>query len=166
MKNKGITLIALVITIIVLIILAGVSINLTLGENGIFNKAKYAKEEVNKASERELLALVLTEALTERETNKNYNQNRFLDNLIKNKIETSTIVGDEVTVDQYTFLIDREKLKILYEIAEDYEGVECADWDDEKDEIADYEVEDGLIEKIGKLAQSGNYQIQVTGKNK
>ena len=44
-NTKGITLIALVITIIVLIILAGVTINLTLGENGIFNKAKYAKEE-------------------------------------------------------------------------------------------------------------------------
>ena len=34
-KNRGITLIALVITIVVLIILAGVTISLTLGENGI-----------------------------------------------------------------------------------------------------------------------------------
>jgi len=46
MKNvKGITLIALVITIVVLIILAGVAISLSLGENGIFNKAKFATEE-------------------------------------------------------------------------------------------------------------------------
>jgi len=45
MKNvKGITLIALVITIVVLIILAGVAISLSIGENGIFNKAKYASE--------------------------------------------------------------------------------------------------------------------------
>lgn len=44
-KQKGITLIALVITIIILIILAGVAINLSLGENGLFNKAKYAKEQ-------------------------------------------------------------------------------------------------------------------------
>ena len=44
-RNNGITLIALVITIVILIILAGVAINLTLGENGIFNKAKYAKEK-------------------------------------------------------------------------------------------------------------------------
>ena len=42
---KGITLIALVITIIVLIILAGVSISLVLGENGIITKSKYAKQE-------------------------------------------------------------------------------------------------------------------------
>ena len=46
MKNRnGITLIALIITIVILIILAGVAINLTVGENGIFNKAKFAKEK-------------------------------------------------------------------------------------------------------------------------
>ena len=44
-KNKGITLIALVITIVVLIILAGVAINMTLGENGVFNKAKKARDD-------------------------------------------------------------------------------------------------------------------------
>ncbi len=43
--NSGITLISLVITIILLIILAGVGINLSLGENGLFNKAKYAKQK-------------------------------------------------------------------------------------------------------------------------
>ncbi|NLC87825.1 MAG: hypothetical protein GX682_03505 [Clostridiaceae bacterium] len=46
MKNsksiQGITLIALVITIIILIILAGITINLLIGEEGIINKAKYA----------------------------------------------------------------------------------------------------------------------------
>lgn len=42
---EGITLISLVITIILLIILAGIAINLSIGENGIFNKAKYAKEK-------------------------------------------------------------------------------------------------------------------------
>ncbi len=46
MKNRnGITLIALIITIVILIILAGVAINLAVGENGIFNKAKFAKEK-------------------------------------------------------------------------------------------------------------------------
>jgi len=54
MKNeKGITLIALVITIVVLIILAGVVISLSLGENGIFNKAKYATEEYANEQARE-----------------------------------------------------------------------------------------------------------------
>lgn len=42
--QKGITLVALVVTIIVLIILAGVSIALILGDNGIATKAKDAKQ--------------------------------------------------------------------------------------------------------------------------
>ena len=48
-KEKGITLIALVVTIIVLIILAGVSISLVLGENGIVTIAKRAKENTELA---------------------------------------------------------------------------------------------------------------------
>ena len=52
-NSKGITLIALVITIVVLIILAGVAINLTLSSNGIFNKAKEAKEQYLNAQEAE-----------------------------------------------------------------------------------------------------------------
>ena len=50
LKNKrGITLIALVITIIVLIILAGISINLLIGDNGIITRAKDAKVVQEKA---------------------------------------------------------------------------------------------------------------------
>lgn len=44
-KERAITLISLVITIIILIILAGVGINLSLGENGIFRRAKEAKDK-------------------------------------------------------------------------------------------------------------------------
>ena len=49
-KEKGITLIALVITIIVLLILAGVSISMLTGENGILTQAQTAKEETEKES--------------------------------------------------------------------------------------------------------------------
>ena len=46
LKNKkGITLVALVVTIVVLLILAGVSINLVLGDNGIIAKAKEAQRK-------------------------------------------------------------------------------------------------------------------------
>ena len=48
-NNKGITLIALVITIIVLLILAGVSIAMLTGENGILNQADRAGDETNRA---------------------------------------------------------------------------------------------------------------------
>ena len=42
-SKKAITLVALVVTIVVLILLAGVSINLVIGNNGIMQKAKEAK---------------------------------------------------------------------------------------------------------------------------
>ena len=44
-SNTGITIIALIITIIVMLILAGVTINLTIGENGIFTASMQAKEK-------------------------------------------------------------------------------------------------------------------------
>ena len=49
-QNKGITLIALVITIVVMLILAGVSISMLFGSNGIINRAKEAKEASEKQS--------------------------------------------------------------------------------------------------------------------
>ena len=60
LKNKGITLIALVITIVVLSILAGVSINTVVGDDGIIQKAKEAAETTRRASaEEEMNRLVL-----------------------------------------------------------------------------------------------------------
>ena len=53
-NNKGITLVALVVTIVVLLILAGVSINLVLGNNGIIAKAKEAQRKSAEASENDL----------------------------------------------------------------------------------------------------------------
>ena len=59
-NQKGITLVSLVVTIIILIILAGISINTLVGQNGIITKAKQAKENIEKAKleeERQLNSL-------------------------------------------------------------------------------------------------------------
>ena len=53
-NNKGITIVALVVTIVVLLILAGVSINLVLGNNGVISKAKEAETKSGEASENDL----------------------------------------------------------------------------------------------------------------
>ena len=50
-RERGITLIALVVTIVVLLILAGVSINALFGNNGIIEKAKEAQNKMDKATE-------------------------------------------------------------------------------------------------------------------
>ena len=61
-RPEGITLIALVITIIILIILVGVTLNLTLGENGIFNKSKQGVDKYEESSIAEALKLAIVDA--------------------------------------------------------------------------------------------------------
>ena len=58
-KAKGITLISLVITIIILLILAGVTLSLTLGDNGIITQAQKAKEAQEIAAIKEDLQLAI-----------------------------------------------------------------------------------------------------------
>ena len=55
--QKGITLVALVITIIVLIILAGISIALVMGDNGIATKAKQGATNYQNAAKEEKVML-------------------------------------------------------------------------------------------------------------
>ena len=88
-KDKGITLIALVITIIVLLILAGVSIAMLTGENGILSQAQKASEQTEIASEEERVNLAASGALLkddglkiiqtnlEEELKKYFNENDF-----------------------------------------------------------------------------------------
>ena len=58
-SSKGITLIALVITIIVLLILAGVGIATLTGENGILTRAQEAREETEEANAVEQVQLAV-----------------------------------------------------------------------------------------------------------
>lgn len=67
LKNqKGVTLVALVITIIVLLILAAVSFTMIVGNNGILNRARQASNDTTAASQNE------TEAITNAEKYMNY----------------------------------------------------------------------------------------------
>ena len=66
-KNYGITLIALIVTIVVLLILAGVAISMLTGENGIINQALQAKEQNEIAEEKEKLELAVQAAKTKTE---------------------------------------------------------------------------------------------------
>ena len=62
-KNRGITLIALVITIIVLLILAGITIGAITGDNGIIQNALSAKEQTEIANEREIVEKATVQAM-------------------------------------------------------------------------------------------------------
>ncbi len=84
-KSKGITLIALVITIIVLLILAGVAIAMLSGENGILKKAAESKTKTEQAQKEEETRLADMEMTTE-----------FLTNNVKYKIKNGYMTGFEV----------------------------------------------------------------------
>ncbi|MBR3134239.1 MAG: hypothetical protein IKG56_02115 [Clostridia bacterium] len=64
-KEEGITLVALVVTIIVLLILAGVTINLALGENGLIEKTKNVTATYKEAEENDLNMLDLLDKTIE-----------------------------------------------------------------------------------------------------
>ena len=78
-NNSGITLIALVITIIVLLILAGVSIATLTGENGILTRSNEAKTVYNKASFQEKIEIAATPFVTK---NNSFLEDSDLDSII------------------------------------------------------------------------------------
>ncbi len=89
-KNKnGITLIALVITIIVLLILAGVTIATLAGENGILTRASEASEQTTIGQEKEQIELAYSSVLS----------NKLGDGVTSGELqdELDKIVGDEKT---------------------------------------------------------------------
>ena len=106
--EQGITLIALVITIIVLLILAGVSIATLTGDNGILKQANQANENNNSAAAREKVEV---EALGSIDKSGKFNEGIFKTNVEKN-IKGSSIRESEnsliVTVDGYNVTVDKE----------------------------------------------------------
>ena len=79
-KNKGITLIALIVTIIVLLILAAVTISTLTGESGIMIKASNAKKETAKANAEERVRI---EVLGSCDESGNVNIEKLNENLRK-----------------------------------------------------------------------------------
>ena len=99
-SKKGITLISLVITIIVLLILVGVTIDLTIGENGIFKQATRAGEEYSKAEAKEKVSLLLTQYGIEKATNQSSNLGEFL----RKNLQVVVAQNQDNT---YSFLLDK-----------------------------------------------------------
>lgn len=98
-KNKGITLIALVITIVVLLILAGITIGAITGDNGIINKTRQAKEDAEIANEKEIIDTSTVEAMGKNKRG-NLEEDEFQSAIAKHtdgKVEV-TDIGEEFEV--------------------------------------------------------------------
>ena len=107
MKNqKGITLIALVITIIVLLILAGITISSITGNDSTMDKAVQAKTENNKAKIRDDVSLALIASY-----NPALNDELLRENISKISGFSGEITKDE-TNNEYSFTIEGCQVKI------------------------------------------------------
>ena len=94
-QNQGITLIALVVTIIVLLILAGVTIAMVLGQDGIFKKAQTAGAKTVESQEIEVIKLAMNTIRTNDWENKIRKQELVTAEELKTEIES----GGEYTVE-------------------------------------------------------------------
>ena len=121
-KNKGITLIAVVITIIILLILAGISIATLTGKNGVLNKVKEAKEATEINNDKGPIELTRTELKLQNENYVSPTIHQMKEALIKKELVTQT----EFIIDEGT-----EKLKLttkegyifyITETATEYKG--------------------------------------------
>ena len=106
MKNKGVTLIALVVTIVILLILASISIGALTGDNGIIDQAHTAKEDTEIASWEEQIDLAIIDA-------EKKNRNPSLDD-VKEELKNKGVINDYSQVDKDGIITTNEP---SYEIA-------------------------------------------------
>ena len=103
MENKrGITLVALVVTVVVLLILAAISISVLRGDNGIIGNAGEAKEDTEIAEEKEMVQVSVESAL-----NKN-----VLGNLIEEDFNKA--LEENIGKGKYTLGVEDDRFKVTY----------------------------------------------------
>ncbi len=146
-NGKGITLIALVITIIVLLLLAGISISTLTGQNGILNKASIAKEETKKAQYLEELKVIGLGLQPDRNLN-NWDNQKYM-NEYENEIRRDLMFHEAKEIKQ---LPHTEKITIqvitlegwVYWVTED--GVEFKGLEEDLEPI---QPEEPVVEPTG-----------------
>ena len=129
--QKGVTLVALVVTIIALIILAGVSINMLVGDNGIITQAQRAKENTELAQAEEEKQISELVGILEQETGGGYNTEK--------KVNAPRLTAGMTPI-KFTEPSSTEKGTVVETTSED------ADWYDyEAKNWANAQTEDGSM---------------------
>lgn len=147
-NKKGITLIALVITIIVLLILAGVSIAMLTGNNGILTQASNAKEEQSHGAVREGIALLYNEYQIKIRTGSNIKLASTEDVQVQEVTEESRITF-------FNFLTGENKSNIDY----------TKSGSDEEGYVLDVEKLTGSKQSLGNGTTEDIYKIEDDGMN-
>ena len=122
-QNSAITLIALVVTIVVLLILSGISISAVLGKNGILDKAKEAKYLTKLREYEERVTLIVASEKTLKVTE---NKEEKLINLVYNKLDEQEWVGmlfvkeqDDELEENEIKVITTDNFRIIAQIDDD-----------------------------------------------
>lgn len=146
-NSQGITLVALIITVILMLILAGIVLNLAVGENGMLQKTYQGSTVYSEQMAREKLEIVLMDLQMDKLTKEEYNEEEY----VNNKLENSgiKIKYDIATIEGYRFEIDRNKLEIVMSLG------------NQKTPIED---NDALLGKIEEIDKSGYFNIEINGK--
>ncbi|MDO5557932.1 MAG: BspA family leucine-rich repeat surface protein, partial [Clostridia bacterium] len=144
-NTNGITLIALIITIVIMLILAGITINLTLGENGIFQKAKLARSQYETASVQEKLEMDVmafdmgkTLDLTMEQYLENLRTSGISEDSMVDRIDTTDVkekiikIGDRV-YSIYSSSVNGNKVRISFDKGENVMMHDLNNWNDAND---------------------------------
>ena len=123
-NRKGITLIVLVITIIVLLILAGVSISMLTSHNGILTQAQNAKNRTEEAQENEANALISYEQIINTSTGVNLGtitgtetSNTVAQDSLGNRVVVPagfTVENPNDNVEDGIIIVDSDKSRVTY----------------------------------------------------
>ena len=119
-RNKGITLIALIITIIVLLILAGVTLSMVMGDSGLFNKANNASEQTKISNAKEIIRMQVLENELNKKTK---DANAKSDEDLQTTVETK-LTEEGYKVEEGKITIGSTEINIAEEIANASSGGE------------------------------------------
>ena len=113
-NEKAITLIALVVTIVILLILAGVTITMTLGQNGLFTRAREGRAAYEESEVRDDLSMLITQYTWDKAAEKT---DKSLGDYLKDNGATSVKANAdgttlEVTYKGYTFKVNKDSGEI------------------------------------------------------
>ena len=133
-ERKGITLIALVITIIVLLILAGVTIAMVVGDNGILSRSREAKDTTNIKKIQEEVDLEAADLVAEYHSKDNGEVPSTAGEYVAVQINRKTVNGIEIEADESTMKITASKDGITVEGTIETDG--HIEWDDENSTVA------------------------------
>ena len=167
-NNHAITLIALIITIIILLILAGVTINVLIGENGLFNIAKRVGDEYEKAAIKEEIETTIINIKAEKIANSEELTIDILKENLPNKLKDITVEKDDegqivgeykgydyIITKEYEVIIEKSVIKptITYILSDETIGI------DELTITLKATISEGNITKI--IKPDGNYEENI-----